>query len=393
MTRHTIYKRFAAGVIALALSALLPVAGPVVADPAAAEPAGAAAAPSIALPPPSGRVAVGTVSQRWVDASRPDPFLSGKRRELMVQLWYPSRHTSGSRPARYLPARTARVFERVLGISTPVFERIGVHAWTGARVASGRYPVVLFSPGFGTTRAMYTALLEDLASHGFVVLAIDHPYDAAIVEFPGGRLVPQRLDDDTPAARYRDLRIRIADVRFVLDRLPRLNARGRLAGRLDLRRIGMFGHSLGGAAAAEVMLRDHRVDAGADLDGSFGQRAERDGVRGPFLLITAPRGVGNDQAYRAHLRRSQLRLTLRGAEHYTFTDFVFTRAPLAPFVSSRAALRKLLPIGSIEGRRALAIERRYLAAFFRAHLKGARESLLTRAPAAYPEVSFERGTH
>jgi hypothetical protein len=371
MNRPTIHKLLAAEAITLAVSALLAVAGSVAADPAAGEQATPAASPPITLPPPTGRFRVGTVSQRWVDASRPDPFLSGKRRELMVQLWYPAAGTAGFPRARYLPPRTARAFDRVLGISAPVFDRIGVHAWTSARAASGRYPVVLFSPGF-------------------VVLAIDHPYDAAIVEFPGGRLVPQRLNDDTLAARNRDLSIRIADVRFVLNRLPRLDARGRLAGKLDLRHIGMFGHSLGGASAAEVMLRDQRVDAGANLDGSFGPSAERRGLRGPFLLITPPRGVGNDQAYRAHLRRSQLRLTLRGAEHYTFSDFVFTRATLAPFVSSLPALRKLLPVGSIDGRRALAIERRYLAAFFRAHLKGTREPLLTQTSAAYPEASFER---
>jgi hypothetical protein len=112
------------------------------------------------------------------------------------------------------------------------------------------------------------------------------------------------------------------------------------------------------------------------------------------MLITAPRGVGpSERAYRAGLRRSQLRLTLRGAEHYTFTDFAVTLAALEPFASSLPALRELLPIGSIEGRRALAIERRYLTAFFRSHLKGTSEPLLTHASSAHPEVSFERGTH
>lgn len=376
---------------ALAVSALLAVAGSVAADPAAGEPAAPAAAPAITLPPPTGRFRVGTVSRRWVDASRPDPFLPGRRRELPVQLWYPAAATAGFPPAQYLPARTARAFERLGGIATPVFDRIRTHARNGAPVVSGRHPLVLFSPGFGMLQAFYTSLLEELASQGFIVLAIDHPYDAEVVEFPGGRLVPQRLNDDTPAARNRALSIRIADVRFVLDRLPRLNARGRLAGRLDPRRIGMFGHSLGGAAAAELMLRDQRVDAAANLDGSFGQSAERRGVRGPFLLITAPRGVGpSEQAYRARLRHAQLRLTLRGAEHYAFSDFALTLPTLERLAPG---LRKELQVGSIDGRRALAIERRYLGAFFRAHLKKTREPLLTRASAAYPEVSFERGTH
>jgi dienelactone hydrolase len=389
MNRRTIHKSLSVGAVAIAVLALLAVAGSLVADPAAAERAGPVAAPSVALPPPSGRFAVGTVSLRWVDASRPDPFLPRRRRELLVRLWYPARGTAASPPARYLPAGAARAFERLAGIATPVFDRIRAHAASGAPAVSGRHPLVLFSPGFGMLTGFYTSLLEELASQGFIVVAIDHPYDAEVVEFPGGRLVTRRFGDGP--APERALSIRIADVRFVLDQLPRLNARGRLAGRLDLSRIGIFGHSLGGAAAAEVMLRDRRVDAGANLDGSFHQGAERRGVRGPYLLITAPRGVGpSEQAYRAHLHHSQLRLTLRGAEHYAFSDFALTLPTLERLAPG---LRKELAVGSIDGRRALAIERRYLGAFFRAHLNETREPLLTRTSAAYPEVSFERGTH
>src|SRR6266508_5510909 len=241
MNRRTIHMLLTTGAIALAVQALLAVAGSVAADPAAAKPTARAAAHRIALPPPSGRVAVGTVSQRWVDASRPDPFLPGRRRELMVQLWYPATGTAGFPPARYLPAGAARAFERLGGIATPVFDRIGLHARSGTPVVSGRHPLVLFSPGFGMLTGFYTSLLEELASQGFIVLAIDHPYDAEVVELPGGRLVRKRFSDPPPD---RALSIRIADLRFVLDRLPRLNARGRLAGLLDPSRIGTFGHSL-----------------------------------------------------------------------------------------------------------------------------------------------------
>jgi hypothetical protein len=83
-------------------------------------------------------------------------------------------------------------------------------------------------------------------------------------------------------------------------------------------------------------------------------------------------------------------LTLCGAEHYTFTDFAVTLPALARLAPG---LRKELAVGSIDGRRALAIEGRYLSAFFRSRLKGTAEPLLTRASASYPEVSFERGTH
>ena len=53
----------------------------------------------------------------------------------------------------------------------------------------GGWPVVLFSPGFGVERELYAGLVEDLASHGYVVVSIDHPHDAGVVEFPDGRVV------------------------------------------------------------------------------------------------------------------------------------------------------------------------------------------------------------
>src|SRR5207247_8010943 len=121
----------------------------------------------------------------------------------------------------------------------------------------------LFSPGFGVERELYAGLVVDLASHGYFVVAIDHPHDASIVEFPDGHVVVPSSQMDITAA----LSVRVADTRFVLTTLARLNRAGFLAGDLDLGHVGMFGHSLGGAAAASAMLVDPRIDAGADLDG------------------------------------------------------------------------------------------------------------------------------
>jgi dienelactone hydrolase len=374
MTRSKRLFFSAAAVFAVAAAVVVPA-------PGAARPA--ESPPGFTLPAPTGKFAVGTLSQRLVDTSRADPFAAGKRRELMVQLWYPATRATGRPTARYLPARSARVIERSVGISTPVLDG-AVHARAGAPAASGRHPVVLFSPGFGVSRAFYTVLVEDLASRGFVVVAIDHPYDAQVVEFPDGRLVPARLKPGPKA-----FSLRIADTRFVLDRLPRLNTHGSLAGKLDLKRIGMFGHSVGGAVAAELVA-DRRVKAGVNLDGSFFGSAATNGIHDPFMVMTS--GTVRDpshRAFRARLRRSQLELTLRRSDHFTFTDFVVLGGPLEELVPG---LRKKLLVGSIEPERAVTIQRNYLAAFFSAHLVGTPESLLVRSSTAYPEVAVRRGT-
>ena len=255
------------------------------------------AANPLSLPAPSGPAAIGSVSLHLVDAGRWDPLAPTRaRRSLMVTLWYPAQPAASS-PVPYLDAGAARVVDGELNVAPGTFESARSHAGNGAAVAApGRrgYPVVIYSPGFGSWRNAATALTEDLVSHGFVVVTVDHPYDGAAVEFPNGAIVKSKpldvpgnekvLTYETWYAMVKPLlRVRVADVRFVLDELAIIDAGknpdadGRqlphnLAGTLDLKRIGMFGHSLGGATMAQVMRADSRIRAGLSLDGPFFER-------------------------------------------------------------------------------------------------------------------------
>ena len=113
----------------------------------------------------------------------------------MVQLWYPTTADAKGEPARYLPdfdvlravlASTFRMHEVKL-------EAAAVPATEDAPVAGGKpFPVVVFSPGLGQSRHFYTNQVLELASHGYVVAAIDHSYDAEGIVFPGKRLVKRR---------------------------------------------------------------------------------------------------------------------------------------------------------------------------------------------------------
>jgi Chlorophyllase enzyme len=355
------------------------------ASPAAAPPTQATLLP---LPVPTGTAPVGTVSLRLVDPSRLDrlaPARANKARELMVQIWYPAASASGA-VAGYVSPKLARLSERALGLAPGSFARIA-HARQGVPVAPSapRFPVVLFSTGFGVQRFLYTSLLEDLASHGFVVVAPDYTYETA-VEFPGGRLTPVTVANSEKGVE-RALSVRIADTRFLLTRLVQLNRAGRFAGRLDLERIGMFGHSLGGATAASTMFVDRRIDAGADLDGSLHGRVVVRGLGQPFMLMMQPLAAQLDETQRqfwSHLKGSRPALVLAGADHYTFTDM----AVLAPQL--RATAPKIVhqaPTGTIDGVRAIAIERASVRAFFSAHLRGSEEPLLAQPAALYPELS------
>ncbi len=227
------------------------------------------------LPSPTGAVRIGRVSYHWIDSARRELLASmvPSYRELMVDVWYPAETTAGHAPAPYLvdlPAvetlggqASARkqfgaAYERMIEGS------LQTHAQEEAVFARGvaLRPVLVFSHGLGVLKTSYTALLEDLASNGYVVAAIAHTYDTALVTFPNGRVVRQEQERRRAASgsehasiQYENGRMKVwaADVRFVVDQLTRYDREAEFGapfqGHLDLARIGTLGHSSGGRAA------------------------------------------------------------------------------------------------------------------------------------------------
>jgi len=315
----------------------------------------------------------------------------------MVSLWYPARH--GGQRAPWLPTAAARLYRQQaaqsLRTSLDDVDFPMTHARLDASVLAPRHghPVVLFSPGAGAMRESGTSLVEDLASRGYVVVTISHTYDSQIVEFPGGRLELSMLPDKPTDAEYEAiLRVRRDDTRFVLNSLSTLPPGLQRA--LDLSRIGMFGHSLGGAAAAAAMARDPRIRVGADLDGSPVGDVVHTGLTRPFLLMaSAGHGRENDPDWAefwSHLRGWRRELNLRGSGHQTYTDLgqlapqLIKALPIPPEVVD--GLRN--DIGTINAGRAVAIQRAYLAAFFELHLRHRDDHLLDGPSRRYPEIEF-----
>lgn len=129
--------------------------------------------------------------------------------------------------------------------------------------ADGRpYPVLIYYPGGMCHRLSNAALCEQLASMGTIVFTRDAPRDAPIVAFPHGQLVPFVPDSDEDY-----IWPRVTDVRFLLDQLESLNRTEPFAGKLNLNRIGMFGHSCGGYLANICAVEDARIHAAVNMDG------------------------------------------------------------------------------------------------------------------------------
>jgi dienelactone hydrolase len=306
----------------------------------------AAAQVTFTLPQPSG---VGTTSIHLVDQGRADPWKPDRKRELMISVWYPARDTNRHPRAPWAtpglgPVIDAFMSDPVVGIPS------GAVNWGGAtaghvnapvdRKPGGR-PVVLYSAGSGGPRFSSTSLVQDLASHGYVVITIDHTFETA-VEFPGGRVEFPVPLEWTPEVTKRMLDARVADTRFVLDQLPKLN-RDVLRGAMNLSRVGMFGHSFGGMTAGETMFHDRRIKAGINMDGAMltsrnpyvPAEITKHGVDRPFMLMgsTIIDENGNVQDHThtnpfdpswvefwANQRGWKADLLLRGGSHHSYSD-------------------------------------------------------------------------
>jgi dienelactone hydrolase len=295
------------------------------------------------LPAPAGPFPVGTATFRWVDAARPEAVTerADDRRNVVVQAWYPA--AAGGRHSLYMDG-LGRLPPSVNGLPRFVFRRFGevdTHAAPAAAIstAQARWPVVVFSPGYGASRAFYTSLVADLASRGFVVLALDHPYEGPAVELADGTVatpIEHFIPGDPNRIRYMETRIgpRVGDVRFLLDRVVG-GGLGRIDGHVDPDRIAVIGHSFGGATAALALAEDPRPRAGADIDGMLYGGVERVSLGRPFLFLESDHAVTRHPPLYFQRRDGLLsRLAapgeqheITGTNHLSFTDAEYFFAP------------------------------------------------------------------
>ena len=157
-------------------------------------------------------------------------------------------------------------------------------------------------------------------------------------------------------------------------------------------RVGVFGHSLGGAQAAQFCQEDSRCKAGIDVDGAPLGSVIQSGIRQPFMFLLSDQIHSSDpeaRKVRADIQsiydrlpvNGRLRIAIRGANHFLFSDD-------GALLKSHIVLRMLRMFGvvGIDGRRQLAVTTYCVHSFFDAYLKGARESRFNVSPRLYPEI-------
>ena len=349
----------------------------------------ALAAHSTAIAPaPTGSSPIGTTVMDLVDSTRVDPYLhDGTNRELLVRFWYPASAEQYCKLADYTSPRVWNYFAALTGLPLPA---VTTNSCLDVPIADGEHPVIVFTHGYTGTFTDYTFLFEDLASRGYIVVSIDHTYEATAVEFPDERLVKSlvgshlintwQTDDQTLSSA---LSVRLDDLKFVVDELERLNMSSgtAFAGRLDLTRLALAGHSLGGLTTWFGVQRDARFKAGVLLD-PYLPDIPVGSTEAPIMFLTMGREQRNEDECQlwSDLRGPRLAVNLRSAEHVTPSDLAWL---------AKGAV-KTGPMGPEKTIEAL---RDYIAAFLDTNVRGRPLGPLLTGPSSIlpdAEVTTQR---
>jgi len=386
-TKHTILK-FISNLLLLGLASILIYSFPV-----------------ITLPAPTGPYAVGTTTQYWADPSRDEWFTPEDPediRELVVQIWYPTLSTWKGTRAPYidhLKIRTAAIGDAggFPGFLASYLELTQTNAWMEAPplAEAAPFPLVLISHGITGMRSLHTAMAENLASHGYVVAALDHSYDANLTVFPDGHTADYRSDltahPDSASIRHRQLDTRVKDILFLMDQFGKIEEGEighRLTGYLDLNRIGVLGHSYGGSTCIQAAKLDSNIRACLALDGWINPLPDStvtSGIDQPFLFLGRPSWEQSDYPSNYTLLKKLLKknqpdqqwITIEGTEHLDFTD-----VPLfSPHIS------RLLEVGTRNHREVVTLVNQIALEFFDQSLRHIPSPILT-GKQSVPGITF-----
>ncbi|WP_261305333.1 alpha/beta hydrolase family protein [Paenibacillus andongensis] len=378
--------------------------------------------PVFKIDSPSGPYSVGTVTYHWTDASREEILTDtpNDRRELLVQLWYPAQIDQASFKALYIPeyrqfGQALQQEYKIPAFILHYFRHVKTDSYVNAPLSAeqAQYPLIVFSHGLPGTRFTSTSQMEELASNGYLVAAIQHPYYAMTTVFPDQRIAPKTkklpavIDID---GWDRMIEVWVKDAQFVLDQFGKLNKQdpqGLLTGKINMDKIGMLGHSFGGAATIQTLYADQRLKAGINMDGTPFGKTIVNGLQQPFMQMKTEVVESNKdaepteqqlakigvtkQAYDKYKTEIPIRnsvlfgkgggyaVTIRGIKHMSFTDYYLWSPGL-----------RLMDGLKLPPKQAWHMINSYVLAFFDKYLNQKPSTLLDEPMSPFKEVIVEK---
>jgi predicted dienelactone hydrolase len=355
--------------------------------------------------PITGPYQVGTTVFPLVDTSRTELYADSPNqpREIMVQVWYPANPAKGDRQAQWMPDVDKAGPAIAEWIELPSFSlnhlKYGkANGFVDAEVVPGEesFPLLIFSHGWSGFKEQNIYQVEELASHGYIVAAINHTYGAVLTVFPDGREMPRNddaLPDGVSEEEYTIASNRLisqwaGDISFLIDKLTERD--WNLSGRIDFDKIGIFGHSTGGGAAAEFCGTDTRCQAALMMDlwvEPVSDQVIADGLSQPYLLMHSASWVNLNDPSPNFLRVGDLvaassgevtEFRIEGTQHHDFSSL-----PLLTPLASAIGLK-----GPIPGDTGLKLINHYSVAFFDQVLKDIDAGLLEAENAPDDAIQF-----
>lgn len=332
-------------------------------------------------------------SASLTDHNRLDSFAGdGRSRQMVVSFFMPVPKCHHHAIEQYMPPASAAYQNdkyAAYGLPNGSFSALKVETCQNIRSKSScaskgkSLPVVLFSGALATSRLIYSSMLQSVAAAGYLVVSIDHPYDADIVEFPDGTIVAG-VDIESDADIELALNTRVKDIAFVHQQLGNSSFADTYlpkAGRgveKSTPKTAIFGHSFGGAAAAAAMLAIPSMRGGVNLDGSMFGSVVEEGLNQSFMLMGHENKTQEtDPTWKAiwpKLTGWKREFEVKHAAHYSFSDL--------PLITEVLGLQGLLPeeigqvLGTVEGSRMMNITVSYVVAFLDFVLKDQSSAVL-----------------
>jgi predicted dienelactone hydrolase len=317
-----------------------------------------------------------------VDPSRSEVLTDDPNdvREVVAMVWYAAQPGTGEQ-AGYVPNLSSVSKALIQSGEVDWWHALGLHFIRSESPIDARplkdqgpFPVVILSPGNGTNIEFYSSLASELASHGYIVVGINHPYDVAAVELSNEEIAPYdkvqwSLTIEAHQAYIAErIKVRTADVLYVLEQLDAMNSTGPFAGIMDLDSVAVTGHSLGGITASEACKANVRFKACLNFDGlqkggPFSIEESAVPPNQPFMFLTKESQLHPKLLERFNSMPESYWVVVHGASHQSFTD-----GPLLP--------PSLLPVPN-QADRHMDVIQDYALAFLDHTLKGRSKDLLS----------------
>jgi Platelet-activating factor acetylhydrolase, isoform II len=359
----------------------------------------------INLPSLDGPYKVGTSRVQVTDLSRLDPYApSPEPRSLMLQIWYPIWTHIGLKRAPYIPGSGLEFLEERWLLPQSANYTIITDTWLEGKpiraflAPNSTLPVAVFDPGLGAVSAFYTTYCSSLASQGYIVVGVDHPYDSSPILLANGTMIGTNIDTSSLPVALKAVEVRRDDLLFLskqitvpalYDWIPGLNKTGwkRPTGV----RVSLFGQSLGGQAAAATMENQPSPYLGVmSLDSPFSNASIAAGFYGPFYYLSSQNSVFADLLAKQWetVKGWKVASILNGTTHYSFTDLEF----IVPHANGTILNAVYAPImGGITPARNLKVVNHYIKSFFDWTIMGKSEAkhFLEEQSLFYPDVRLD----